>query len=64
MNERQHTNTETPKMAISKMYEVNVTVKVVIHAFDAVEAARLASRNLELQGWAVRSANDAKRINV
>ena len=62
MNERQDTNGETPKMAMSKLYEVIVAVKVVVHAFDDEDAERQASQNLENTGWSVRYVSTIKRI--
>ena len=64
MDKRQDTNGETPKMAMSKLHEVSVTVKVVVHAFDAAEAERLASQKLENSGWKVRRAAVVDGDNV
>ena len=49
-------------MAMSKLYEVNVTVKVVIHAFDANDAAYKAADRMQMQGWSVGSTDNAKVV--
>ena len=61
-------------MAIAKLYEVTVAVKVVVHAFDVEDAEQQASDKMQLHGLHVHSAvvqytgdvqyTTAKRIKV
>ena len=56
MRKSHNTNGDTSKMAMAKLYEVTVAVKVVVHAFDVEDAEQRASDKMQLHGWHVHSA--------